>query len=52
MIPEDWQNKVRSVAGVEIMGSSPRELQVEADEASIAEVIKHVRAHCEVAEVN
>jgi hypothetical protein len=48
MIPEDWQNKVRMVDGVEIIGASPRQLQIEADDAGIAEVIKRVRAHCEV----
>ncbi|MCR9141008.1 MAG: hypothetical protein NXI24_01965 [bacterium] len=51
MLPEDWQSKVRQVAGVEVIGTSPRELQVEAGEATIAEVLKRVRAHCEVEEI-
>ena len=48
MIPEDWQTKISSVPGVHILGSSPRQLRFEADEESVAEVIKRVRAHCEV----
>ncbi|MEQ9366796.1 MAG: hypothetical protein RIF32_21330 [Leptospirales bacterium] len=51
MLPEDWQNKVRQVAGLEVIGTSPRELQVAADEGVIAEVVKRVRAHCEVEEI-
>lgn len=51
MQPEDWQNKVREVAGVEVIGTSPRELQVSAAEVTMAEVLKRVRAHCEIEEI-
>ena len=50
MIPEDWQNKVRGVRGVQVVGTSPRQLQIEADDAAIAEVRQRVQAHCEVVE--
>ncbi len=51
MLPEDWQNKVRQVPGVTVIGTSPRELQVESDEAAIAEVTMRVRAHCQIEEI-
>lgn len=51
MLPEDWQNKVRQVPGVTVIGTSPRELQVESDDAAIAEVTMRVRAHCQIEEI-
>lgn len=46
MLPEDWQNKVRSVHGVAVLASSPQRLRVSAEDSTIQEVVRRVRAHC------
>lgn len=48
LIPEDWQDKVRTVAGIEILATTPRLLRVQADPAAIAKVTQRVQAHCTV----
>ncbi len=46
MLPEDWQNKVRSVNGVSVLASSSRRLRISAEDTAIQEVVRRVRAHC------